>query len=199
MTVLPQHELRALGRRDDFRSIRIMELGNKKNSSGLYRDWYESQSASYFCIDTAGTDGAIQWDVRSPMPDYISETGPFDIVTNFGFTEHICTNQLSCWENIHNMVHPAYGQLSCVLPAPGSFTDSAAGRWYPHPAFFSQFARMNGYEIEDLWVTCDEADRQLACCRMHRLPASRAKDFFFSPEYMYDNFTETPFSKRLIW
>jgi len=203
MTIIPENELRALGRLPDLVSLRVLELGNKKNSSGLYRDWYEDEGAAYISTDINGLDGAIPWDIREEPPEQIKLAAPFDIVTNFGFTEHVQDRQFDCWKNIHNLVHPNNGQLSIVLPAPGSWPNHGIpsgypGRWYPHPAFFTEFAKANGYEITDLWSPLAKPGRSLICCRMHRVPG-REFPFFFSSRFMYDNVKKPEFDGRLIW
>ena len=201
MVVLPETELRALGRPANLQSLRVLELGNKKNSTGLYREWYEAQGAGYICADINGLDGAIPWDIRDAPPKEIAALPPFDIVTNFGFTEHVQDDQEACWRNIHALVHPNYGQLSCVLPAPGSWRrhgipSGYPGRWYPHPAFFVEFARNNGYVIDDLWVRLKEG-KDLVCCSMHRVP-NFAGTFKFSDTYLYDNVNDVPALPKLI-
>ena len=102
MTIIPEDELRALGIL--IHKWKILELGNKKNPSGLYRTWYESQNVEYHCTDINGQDGAIPWDIRKLPPKEISKLAPFDVITNFGFTEHVQTDegQAACWENLHN-------------------------------------------------------------------------------------------------
>lgn len=204
MTIIPQSEFRALGSPKDLTSVRIMELGNKKNRSGLYRHWYEAIGGGYFSTDINGKDGTIPWDIREPAPEAVAALAPFDIVTNFGFTEHVQDRQAVCWENVHNLVHPAYGRLSCVLPAPGHWVHHGIpsgfpGRWYPHPMFFTRFAAMNHYVIDDLWVD-DKA--HLVCCRMHRVPditsTHRAIDFNFPGGALFDNVNDI-FKGDLIW
>ena len=202
MTSLPETEVRALGAHERMESLRVMELGNKKNGTGLYRDWYESRGAKYFSTDINGLDGAIPWDIQLPPTEEIIATRPpFDIVTNFGFTEHVQDDQAACWENIHDMVHPNYGQLSVVLPAPGSWQHHGVpsgypGRWYPQPAFFVEFADLNGYVIDDLWVRLKET-RDLVCCRMHRVPGWRGP-FQFSNHFLFDNLSGEH-DRRLCW
>jgi hypothetical protein len=192
MTEIPVNERRALGT-DDFRGLRIMELGNKKNPSGLYRDWYQERGGRYLCTDINGEDGAIPWDIREPMPKDITMAIPFDIVTNFGFTEHVQDRQFECWRNIHEMVHPAYGTLCCVTPAPGGWKRHGQpkgfpGRWYPHPVFYKKLAKLNGYEIDDLWY---DGARKLVGCRMHRVPGDHGI-FRFPKTGLYDNINDQP-------
>jgi hypothetical protein len=197
MIEIPKNEIRALGT-TDFRALRIMELGNKKNSSGLYRDWYQSRGGRYLSTDINGKDGAIAWDIREPMPDDISRVIPVDIVTNFGFTEHVQDRQAECWANIHAMVHPAFGQLSCVLPAPGGWKRHGVakgfpGRWYPHPLFFEKFAELNNYTIHDLWY---DGAAQLVGCRMTR---NGDHGFRFPEMGMYNNVDNEPKFEGILW
>jgi len=167
MTDIPLGELRTLG--DLPAGTRLLELGNKKNPTGLYRDWYISKGIEYWCTDINAENGAIGWDIRREPPKKISDLLPVDVVTNFGFTEHVQTvdGQAACWRNIHNMLKIG-GQLSCALPQPKywkrhGIPSGFPGIYYPYPAFFENFAELNKYEIKDLWV--DEG-KHLVCCRL---------------------------------
>jgi SAM-dependent methyltransferase len=74
--------------------------------------------------------------------------GSFDVVFNFGTTEHIF-NQWNCFEVIHDALKVdgvAYHQL----PASG-YLDH--GYYCYTPLFFRELAKANGYEIEQLAVT----------------------------------------------
>jgi len=185
MTNIPINELRALGNLK--KDLRLFELGNKKNPSGLYREWYLSKGIQYWCTDINEKDGAMGWDIREEVPEKIKELSPFDVVTNFGFTEHVQTDegQEACWKNIHNILRIG-GQLSCVLPQPGywkkhGIPSGFPGIYYPYPEFFENFAQLNKYEIEDLWIA---EDKHLVCCRMKKLVDT---EFVMSATGMFKN------------
>ena len=170
MTLIPVDELRALG--ELSAGVQLLELGNKKNPSGLYRDWYISKDVKYWCTDINEKDGAIGWDIREEPPEELSKLVPFDVITNFGFTEHVQTDkgQEACWKNIHNMIKVG-GQLSCVLPQPGYWKNHGKpsgfpGVYYPYPEFFENFAQLNKYEIKDAWIA---EDKHLVCCRLYKM------------------------------
>ena len=66
------------------------------------------------------------------------------MVTNIGTTEHV-SEQTQVWENVHNAVKIG-GVLVSTTPAAGHWWWH--GEWYPHPAFYHQFAERNGYMLD---------------------------------------------------
>lgn len=177
-------DLRTLG--EITAGTRVLELGNKKYNRNkkepLYRTWYESIGVHYWCTDINGKDDAIVWDIRRDPPNSLIELGPFDVVTNFGFTEHVQTDegQEACWRNIHKMVKPNGGQLSCTTPRPGLWRNHGKsggfpGIYYPHPEFYVNFAKLNNYTVEDLFIN---PKGDLVCCRLQRCGNS---DFTMPP------------------
>jgi hypothetical protein len=150
MTELPPDELAALP--DKIApGTTVLELGNKKNVTGLYRDWYLDQGLDYVCVDWNGKDGALVRDMRDYWePDEIMngmERG-FAVVTNFGFTEHVGVTyleQLTCWRNVNNFVGVG-GYLCICMPIMPDW--KGHGTWMPTPQWYMEFARINGYVIE---------------------------------------------------
>ncbi len=74
--------------------------------------------------------------------------GHFDVVLNFGTTEHI-VNQWNCFEVMHDAMKVG-GVIYHQLPASG-YLDH--GYFCYTPLFFRELAQANGYEIECLAVT----------------------------------------------
>ena len=149
--ILPIDEQIALAGLEAGQSV--LELGNKKNSKGLYRTWYDQIGCDYTCLDWNGEDGALAMDMRySITPEEIG--GPFDWVTNFGFTEHV-TDQEACWKNVHSFVKVG-GRLAFCMPNPDQFDQNPNweqhGFYQPTLEWFRQFADFNAYEIEHLAV-----------------------------------------------
>jgi hypothetical protein len=151
MTQLPEDELAALPPHIDPGTL-VLELGNKKNVTGLYRDWYLAQGLNYVCLDWNGEDGAVPLDMRySIEPDEIEngmERG-FDVVTNFGFTEHV-EDQMACWRNVDNFVGEG-GWLAICMPIMPHW--KGHGLWMPTPEWYHVFADLNQYHImfEAVW------------------------------------------------
>jgi hypothetical protein len=142
----------------------VLELGNKRNSTGLYRDWYMDQGLDYVCLDWNGLDGAVPLDMQySIEPDEIMngmERG-FDVVTNFGFTEHV-EDQEACWRNVHGFVG-VRGWLAICMPMMPDW--KGHGLWMPTVDWYFKFAELNGYKIGlRVW----DRKRRTICARMQK-------------------------------
>ena len=151
MVQIPADEMQVIG---DVRGLRVLELGNKQNRTGLYRDWYLAQGATeYVSVDWNGKDGAIEHDMRKELDLGLE---PFDVVTNLGFTEHV-TEQEGAWRNIHNAVMPG-GVVCCCLPFPFKGYERATpnwerhGYWQPTLEWMRGLAQANNYLVEILRV-----------------------------------------------
>jgi len=152
----------------DWRETFVLELGNKRNDKGTYRSWYEVQGADYECVDWNGQDGAHEINMGSPLNEPYWEWSP-DIVTNFGFTEHVCSDgsaQEQCWFNLHQWLRKVGSRLCFVMPYPGHWDHH--GVYQPTTEWYKTFAKLNGYEIEYLVVN-NNRQRFTICGRLRRL------------------------------
>ena len=138
---------------------RLLELGNKRNSIGVYKHYFESLGIDHTSIDWNGEDGALKLDLRKPIT-----LEPFDMVTNMGTTEHV-SDQAAVWRNIHNLTKVG-GYIASQTPLEGDWWWH--GEYYPRPEFFHNFAEDNGYEIEILEVGREYPNRNLYC-RMKKI------------------------------
>jgi SAM-dependent methyltransferase len=122
----------------------MLELGNKKTGDVSYKSFFESIGFEHVSVDWNGEDGALPLDMRLPLPDWEA----FDMVTNFGCTEHVSVQE-PIWESIHRLCKVG-GVYIGMCPAPGSWWWH--GEFYPTEEFYRQFAALNGYQIEHLAV-----------------------------------------------
>jgi SAM-dependent methyltransferase len=122
----------------------MLELGNKKSGDVSYKSYFESIGFEHVSVDWNGEDGALRLDMRKPLPDW----EPFDMVTNFGCTEHV-EIQIPIWESIHRLCKVG-GVYIGMCPYPGDW--HWHGQWYPSSSFYRQFAERNGYRIEHLAI-----------------------------------------------
>lgn len=146
----------------------VVELGNKRNKLGLYRDWYENAGAIYECVDWNGLDRAHEVNMGSPLVEPYWDWEP-DIVTNFGFTEHVCSDagaQEQCWFNINRWLRKEGARLCFTMPFPTHWDHH--GVYQPTTEWYQEFAKLNGYEIEYLRVN-QNRNRYTICGRMKRL------------------------------
>lgn len=162
--IIPDAELDLL-KRFKWDGVGVIELGNKKNKRGLYRDWYRHYGAKYLCLDINGEDGAFSVDFRKPL-----SLAPADFVTNIGFTEHVGPewhHQRQCWKNVHSLVKEG-GWLICVTPKPGEWEEH--GMWQPTMDFYRGFAFANGLTLElldDDWELSKTDKRHVIRAVMH--------------------------------
>lgn len=177
MTQLPEDELATLplymtadsGKPDHIDRLHILEFGNKKNATGTYKKYYESRCAPivYVSIDWNGKDGALQIDVNFPVAPGLHHDGwtkPFDIVTNFGFSEHV-TDQKAFWKNHHDLCRPG-GIMSGVTPAPEERHWPRHGILQPTLEFYRVLAEANGYTPLRLWQNTERKRYTNCYCYM---------------------------------
>ena len=131
---------------EGLKPCRMLELGNKVNSrSGIsYKRFFESLGYDHTSIDWNGLDGALKLDLQTPI-----DLEPFDVITNIGTTEHV-KEQFGVWANIHNLLK-VDGVLISVTPKADGKNWKRHGFWYPKHEFFNEFARLNGYEVLELY------------------------------------------------
>lgn len=152
MTDIPAHELPLI----DPHAVpgaQVLEFGDKRNPSGLYREWYTARGCDYQCIDINGRHGAHAIDVRAPF-----DLGQFDVVTNFGFSEHV-SEQAPFWRN-HYAATKVGGVMVGTTPLPGEWVNHAWSYWHPSREFYEAWAHLNALEVVTL-ITCGPPHRGL--------------------------------------
>lgn len=118
----------------------MLELGNKISGAVSYKSWFESLGIRHVSVDINGLDGALPLDLREPL-----NLGQFDMVTNFGTSEHVEDNQYQVWKNIHDALKVG-GVYIGMVPMPGDW--HWHGFWYVPLEWYEEFASVNGYHIE---------------------------------------------------
>ena len=177
MVEIPRDEIWTFPRLDrgDF----ILELGNKKNTTGVYREFYEAKGMDYECVDWNRLDGAHEIDMGADLPNPYWDWAP-KIVTNFGFTEHVYTDQVQCWYNINHWLRTGGSYLCFVMPYPGQWEHH--GVYQPQPEWYEEYAKENGFEMNAFMVNKDRR-RWTICGQMQRKVLQDDSDFHF-PEGM---------------
>jgi hypothetical protein len=117
----------------------------------LAREFWTWLGLNYASIDIDGSPGSIALDLNyDEVPTEL--VGRYDIVTNFGTTEHVA-NQLQSFKIMHDLA--AAGALMLhVLPAGGMPNHGLVSY---NPKFFWMLGRSNGYKIA--FMTMGQSDR----------------------------------------
>jgi hypothetical protein len=117
----------------------------------LAREFWTWLGLSYASIDIDGSPGSIPLDLNyDEVPtEFI---GKYDVVTNFGTTEHVA-NQLQSFKIVHDLATPG-GLMLHVLPASGGLNHGLVSY---NPKFFWMLGRSNGYKIA--FMTMGQSER----------------------------------------
>jgi SAM-dependent methyltransferase len=113
------------------------------------RQFWEWLGFQYASIDIDGSPNSIPLDLNyDVLPDWARQK--FDVVTNFGTTEHIA-NQLNAFKIIHDLTAPG-GIMIHAVPAQGLINH---GLLKYNPKWFWMLARSNDYR----WLDFDYTSR----------------------------------------
>jgi len=131
-------------------SHRVIDASERKQfekmkASDLYKKIGFTQ---YTSIDINGLDGAEVFDFNNLISESYEFEEQFDLVTNFGTTEHI-SNQAMAFRNIHNLC-ARDGIMMGMVPFQGA---AQHGLFNYQPSFFEELARANDYELLGLYFT----------------------------------------------
>ena len=117
----------------------------------LAREFWTWLGLNYASIDIDGSPGSIPLDLNyDDVPTEL--VGKYDVVTNFGTTEHVA-NQLQSFKIAHDLATPG-GLMLHVLPASGGLNHGLVSY---NPKFFWMLGRSNGYKIA--FMTMGQSER----------------------------------------
>ncbi len=128
--------------------VKMCELGNQiiygipEMDKVPSKAYFESIGISHTSIDMNGLDGSLRIDLSVPIEDQ-SLVGQFDIITNFGTSEHV-SNQYCCFRNIHELCRVG-GIIVHVVPLYG-YWKKHSEYWYTQEFFDAQSTR-HQYEM----------------------------------------------------
>ncbi len=140
---------------------RMIELGNQmlKGIGGSAKEHFKSIGVDHVSIDTNGKNGALVIDLQRRIKDR-SLVGTFDVLTNFGTTEHV-EQQYPCWLNIHNLVKQN-GVFIHVVPRTGHWRGHGYHKYSLE--FFQKLADNCDYELIENFIREGDPQKNLICC-----------------------------------
>jgi hypothetical protein len=100
---------------------------------------FEKLGWLHVSIDLNGKDGAVPMDLSGQI-DVPGWNGSFDVVTNFGTTEHV-PFQYGCFKNIHDLTKNGGLMVHVISAKPDH------GSWNYSASFFLRLASLNDYEV----------------------------------------------------
>jgi Methyltransferase domain len=150
-------------------ALEMCELGNQHIfvdgvNYEIAKQYFESLGIRHISIDLNGLDGALILDLSKPIHDE-ELLGRFDVVTNFGTSEHV-ENQYRCFQNMHNFTKKG-GLFIHTIPKIGHWKDHC--EYYYDPSFFKKLAELCDYSIvkEATFPSpTDGPDTDLACAAL---------------------------------
>jgi hypothetical protein len=147
------------------RGLMVCELGNQHTGWKLdvpvkkIMEWLGAQHTS---IDLNGLDGAWRQDLSQPLP--LPLLGQFDLVTNAGTTEHVCTtndfcDQWQAFKSIHDLAKPV-AAIMHVIPDEQGF-HCGCGYAYTHQ-FLRDLAKACNYDVMRFYDSRTDAHHMAA-------------------------------------
>jgi hypothetical protein len=151
--------------------IRMAELGSQfMNVSDVFKGpakaYFEARGIQHDSFDLDGQFDAVVLDLGEPLPPGSPYLNVYNVLTNFGTTEHV-VNHFTCYQNIHRMCAPGAVMLHAV-PAPGNWHNH--GRYYYPQTFYASLAAANDYEVVLLEGIAHHkrAQRELTCAILRK-------------------------------
>lgn len=148
----------------------VIELGTQNLYDKAYpekvyaKDFYVYElNMLYYCIDLNGENLALTLDLEKPIKPF----GPYDLVTDFGTSEHI-KNLHQCWTTIHTLCKVG-GMIICENAKGG---DGEKCLNYRTRRFYEQLAKAMDYQIIEIMEEMalgTEIDRWNVCCILKKL------------------------------
>jgi len=163
----------------DFRFVQEDKPLPKDASAKLHsiRPWMEFFGAKCVMWDSNGKDGAIQHDLNLPVEE--KHFGQFDVVTNFGTSEHVSPNQMPVFQTMHDLCDVG-GLMLHAVPSEGC---NRHGDWRYSIKWFDDLADTQEYQkvVVDLRSVAHNrgpGPHYYAVCMFRKI-----KDQPFRPDY----------------
>ena len=127
---------------------RILELGNQTIYFGAQWEkpaklWFQQKGYEHISIDLNGQDGALIFDLCTPLSPEMLALGQFDAATDFGTSEHVA-NLYECYHSLDQWCRSG-GLIFHENPKTGSWP--LHGFHFFREAFYWEFAKVTGYEL----------------------------------------------------
>lgn len=126
-----------------LRAGRMLQLGSKPRQA--FMDPFTAMGFEVVGVDLDGKEGCVSLDLCEP--GVLKQFGKFDIITNYGTTEHcgdIVEEQVDVWRNLHDALKVGGWFVSTT---PNIHRWRRHGIWLPGTNWFNGFSATNGYSV----------------------------------------------------
>jgi len=131
-----------------WKEIMMAELGNQilpESPLRTAKKYFQSLGVFHVSIDLNGNDGAEKLDLSKPLLQFRPEwDGIFNIVTNFGTSEHIERGQWQTFRNMHDLCKDG-GVMIHMVPLTGNWHKHS--HYYYTKQFFTELTAACGYTM----------------------------------------------------
>ena len=140
-----------------FYNLKMLQLGDQmyREKSIRAKKFFEDIGTLVTSIDINGEGGSLPLDLSKPInnPAYINH---FDIVTNFGTSEHV-ENHIMCFENMYNFTRKN-GIMFNLVPREGFWNKGSHSKVHKYTTdFFDDLAKHYSCELlENRYITQEE-------------------------------------------
>jgi hypothetical protein len=138
---------------------RVVELGAQNlytagKDYGKYADhYYKLLGIEYTCIDVSKENSSLSWDLSRPVNDFGQAIG-FDLVTDFGTSEHVGDDGKFGWEAIYNcwLTKHRLLRIGGVMVSENPKTGNWPGHGFNYYSleFYSKLQAIAGYTVIDI-------------------------------------------------
>ena len=137
-------------------AYRSSQIGNPHIQTTFLSEVFEFANIPYKSIDVVIARKSQRIDLNWNKSTDIAER-PFDLILNFGTTEHII-NQYNAFQVLHEITKIG-GYMFHMVPLVGYFDH---GYFSYTPLFFEDLAKANDYEIAEMWAFGPQGDQKLS-------------------------------------
>lgn len=168
-----------------YPEISMGELGNiyAFGKWKTFKDYFTSLGVDHWSFDWNGEDGAIQVNLAAPI-----ECKPFDIVTNWGTSEHVY-GQYGCFRNVDGMCRKG-GVMAHIVPLERTWPGHCF--YYYTEEFFRELAKACDYKVLRLDLDHSRGRRK----RMVRALLAKTREDFPIDEELFNALPGLIFSHK---
>jgi hypothetical protein len=174
--------------------LAIAELGcqrikydayTERHATGWTKRVYEFFGVDYLSLDINGRGGCLVHDLSKPPTALVDRFGRYDIVTNFGTSEHVRANQYHCFETMHALCR-VDGVLVCNSPNTRHATWLYPLDWYQWLAEACKYKVHRMEQLDKNQFLPEKKRAENPVYYIHAIMQRTANSFFVAPDQWRD-------------